>query len=113
MPGILQAAADCGASFAFYTVVRLPYGVKDLFSGWLEEHYPGHKEKVLGRIRELRGGALNESEFGTRMRGRGQIAEDLSKLFRVACRKFGLNQKRMDLSTAAFRRVSPGQMELF
>jgi len=113
MPAILEAAAACGASFAFYTVVRLPHGVKDLFSAWLEEQVPGQKDKVLGRIRELRGGGLNESEFGTRMRGSGQLADDLAQMFRIACRKHGLNRSRVELSTEAFRRVSPGQMELF
>ncbi|MGI9243640.1 MAG: PA0069 family radical SAM protein, partial [Verrucomicrobiales bacterium] len=113
MPAILEAAAGCGASFAFYTVVRLPHGVKDLFDTWLAEHVPGQRDKVLGRIRELRDGDLNESEFGTRMRGSGRLADELSRMFRVACRKHGLNRKRVELSIDAFRRVSPGQMELF
>ena len=113
MPAILEAAAERGAMFAFYTIVRLPYGVKDLFAQWLEEHAPGQREKILGRIRDLREGAPNSSGFGTRLRGTGQIAEDLSRLFRVSCRRFGLNRKRIELSTASFRRLRPGQMELF
>jgi len=115
MPAILEAAAEAGACFAFYTVVRLPYGVKDLFSEWLEENVPGQREKVLGRIRDLRGGELNESDFGKRMSGSGQIAEELSQMFRVTCRRLEINREGMSksLSTAAFRRISPGQMELF
>jgi DNA repair photolyase len=113
MPAILEAAAGCGASFAFYTVVRLPFGVKDLFSNWLQEQVPGQKDKVLGRIRELRDGGLNGSEFGTRMRGRGPLADELAQMFRVACRRYGLNRERVALSTEAFRRISPGQLELF
>ena len=113
MPAILEAAADCGAKFAFYTVVRLPFGVKDLFSNWLDEHFPGHKEKVIGRIRELRGGDLNRSQFGERMRGRGQLADGIAQLFRISRRKAGLSQSSPELSTTVFRRVSAGQLELF
>ena len=68
---------------------------------------------MLGRIRELRGGGLNDSDFGTRMRGEGRIADGISQMFKIARRKVGLDREGMDLSTAAFRRVSPGQMELF
>ena len=113
MPAILEAAADAGAQCAFYTIVRLPYGVKDLFGRWLEDHFPGHREKVLARIRELRGGELNDSDFGTRMRGQGRIADGISQMFKIARRKVGLDRYELDLSTEAFRRVSPGQMELF
>ena len=113
MPAILEAAADCGARFAFYTIVRLPYGVKDLFSNWLGEHFPGQREKVLGRIRELRGGELNDSSFGSRMRGEGKLADQISQMFKIARKRAGMEPVRMELSTRAFRRVSPGQMELF
>ena len=113
MPSILEAAADCGARFAFYTIVRLPYGVKELFASWLEEHVPGQKEKVLGRIREMRGGKLNDSDFGRRMTGEGRVAESIATMFKVARRKFGLDKAPFELSTKAFRKISPGQMELF
>lgn len=114
MPAILQAAAEHGARTAFYTIVRLPYAVKDLFSNWLETHYPEGKERILGRVRELRGGKLNESAFGARMRGEGPMAADIGNLFRVSARRFGLDRPLDSLSVAAFRR--PGeqkQMELF
>src|SRR6476659_7522144 len=72
VPAILQAAAEAGARFAGYTVVRLPYAVAPLFARWLEEHFPDRKEKVLGRIRHLRGGkSLNNSKWHERMTGEG------------------------------------------
>src|SRR5262249_20101192 len=54
VPAILSAAAHAGALFAAYTIVRLPYAVKDLFIEWLSRHFPDRKEKVLGGIRSLR-----------------------------------------------------------
>ena len=112
VPAILQAAAEAGAQFAGYIVVRLPYAVAPLFERWLEEHFPDRKEKVLGRIRHLRGGKrLNDPRFKSRMRGEGIFAEQISALFEVGCRRAGLGQ-RPGLSTTAFQR--PGeQLNLF
>jgi DNA repair photolyase len=111
--GIVQAATDAGAQFAGYTVVRLPYAVKDLFEQWLSDHVPEKKEKVLNRIRTLRGGKLNESEFGSRMRGEGLFADQIGQTFKVACHKAGLTGKYLQLSTASFRRPQGAQLSLF
>ena len=104
VPAILEAAAEAGARFAGYTVVRLPYAVAPLFERWLEEHFPDRKEKVLGRIRHLRGGErLNDPRFKSRMRGEGIFAEQIRDLFTVGCRRAGMGE-RPALSTAAFQR---------
>jgi DNA repair photolyase len=104
MPSLLQAAADAGAKFAGWTMLRLPYAVKDLFENWLTQHYPERKEKVLSRIRGVRGGKLNESRFGSRMKGEGEFAELMRRLFVVACKKAGIPKGGPKLSAAAFRR---------
>ena len=104
VPAILAAAAEAGAQFAGYTVVRLPYAVAPLFERWLEEHFPDRKEKVLGRIRHLRGGEkLNDPRFKTRMRGEGIFAEQIRALFAAGCKRAGIGE-RPKLSTDAFRR---------
>lgn len=113
MPDILRAAAKAGAKYAGYTTLRLPYGVKDLFAEWLAEHRPLRKEKVLERIRDLRGGKLNESDFKTRMTGEGIFAEQLRALFHLGCRRAGLGEDMPALSAAAFRRAAGEQMSLF
>jgi DNA repair photolyase len=83
--------------------LRLPHGVGPLFEDWLKKHYPERAEKVLGRIRSLRSGRLNDPRFGSRMRGEGIFAEQLEQMFRVASRKAGFEENRWELSTAAFR----------
>ncbi|MDX1661971.1 MAG: hypothetical protein R3326_09285, partial [Gemmatimonadota bacterium] len=88
-------------------VLRLPHGVKELFSDWLERHVPDRKEKVLNRLRSLRGGELYDATWGERMRGSGPYAEQIRSMFEVGCRKAGLNEVEVRLSTAAFRR--PGE----
>lgn len=107
IPAILEAAKNAGAQFAWYTCVRLPYAVKDLFSDWLETHFPEKKERILSNIRQIRGGKLNDSEFGSRMKGDGLFAERIEKLFKIHRRRQGLDTSAPSLSTAAFVRPQP------
>jgi DNA repair photolyase len=103
VPKILDACAKAGARFAGYTIIRLPWAVAPLFEHWLEEHFPDRKEKVLGRIRDMRGNRLNNSQWHTRMTGEGAFAEQIASLFRVGCRHAGIGD-RPSLSTASFRK---------
>jgi len=113
IPAIVQAAVAAGAGFAGMQPVRLPYGVKDLFSQWLETHMPDRKDKVLNRIRAMRGDKLNDPRFGARMQGEGIFAEQIAGLFEMACRKAKIFGNRPQLSTAQFRRAPGSQMALF
>lgn len=113
MPSIIQAAAKAGATNAGYVVVRLPYGVKELFEHWLEDHFPDRKKKVLNRIRDMHGGKLNDPNFGSRMSGEGVFAEQIRSMFKLGCRKAGIEGRGPELSTAAFRRPSGPQLNLF
>jgi len=113
IPAIVRAAAAAGARSAGTILLRLPLGMAELFEQWLERHRPASKERILGRIRDVRGGRLNDSRFGVRMRGEGVLAEQIRSLFHLACRQAGLNRSRLDLSTAAFRRPEGAQRSLF
>jgi DNA repair photolyase len=114
IPQILEAAAEAGALSAGHTVVRLPYGVKDIFQTWVHEHYPDRSNKILNRIRAMRGGKLYDAKFGTRMRGEGIYAEQIHETFRLYKRKYGLDKGMPPLSVAAFQRPDDsGQMNLF
>lgn len=112
MPAILAACRKAGATVAGYVPLRLPFGVGPLFEEWLTLHFPLQKDKILHRVRELRGGRLNDPNFGSRLRGEGEYAKHLKMLFEASCRKAGLNASRPSLNVEAFRR--PGsQMSLF
>ena len=104
IPRILEAAAAAGARSAAWVLLRLPTPVDELFVSWLETHFPDRKERVLGRIRECRGGELSDSRFGVRQRGEGPYAQQLRQLFDVTARRHGLDRPQPALSTAAFRR---------
>jgi DNA repair photolyase len=112
IPAILAAAKKAGAQFAGHVMLRLPHGVGELFEAWLTQHFPEKKDKVLGRIRAIRGGNLNDPRFGSRMRGEGEIAETIHKMFMLARRREGING-RPALSTNAFRRPEETPTLLF
>lgn len=105
IPAILQAAADAGAQTAVYILLRLPYGLKDLFQAWLSEHYPDRKEKVLNRIMDVRGGSLNDSRFMIRGKGEGNFALHIQNVFRMAVKRAGIPQKSAALRTDLFTPV--------
>ena len=113
IPAILEAVRDAGARHAGYTMVRLPGAVAGLFQAWLAQHYPQRREKVLGRIRGMRGGRLNDPRMGSRMRGEGVQAELVRNLFKLHRNRLGLNREVPELSTASFRRPGPAQGSLF
>lgn len=115
LPAILRAVADAGARWAGFVPLRLPLGVADLFDQWLERHYPDRRGRVMHRVREVRGGRLNDPRFGSRMRGEGEYADQLRALFRVTARRVGLNgEPRPELSVSHFRRPDPtGQLGLW
>jgi DNA repair photolyase len=112
MPAILAAARDAGACHAGFVMLRLPHGLGDLFTNWLDQHFPEKKDKILSRVRAMRGGELNDPRFGHRMTGDGIIAETVRQLFEVTCKKLGF-PGRGKLSTAAFRRPEETPMLLF
>ena len=113
IPDILKEAAIRGAAFAGYTILRLPYSVKDLFVDWLSREFPDRANKILNRIKDIRGGKLNENEFGKRFRGEGEFAETIRNLFNLSCRKINLNLKKIELTTEHFKKPSVRQLDMF
>jgi len=113
IPSIIAAAAQAGAGHAGYVMLRLPHAVGPLFEHWLAQHFPERKDKVLHRIRAMRGGRLNDPRFMARMKGEGVFAEQIAALFALACRKAGIDGRGPQLSTTAFRVPSDTQLSLF
>jgi DNA repair photolyase len=113
---VLEAAREAGARQASYVLLRLPFEVKGLFRAWLDEHYPLKAVHVMSRVHAMRDGRDNDPNFGTRMRGQGELAELLRARFRLARRRFGYDAepRYAALDTSLFRPPSPGgQLALF
>jgi DNA repair photolyase len=115
IPAILQAAKDAGAWHAGYTMLRLPLTVAPVFREWLRRERPEHLTRVEGRLREVRGGKLNDSEFGRRMTGTGELAEQIGNLFRLFRKRYGLDNELPPYDCTRFRTPQPkkGQLRLF
>ena len=112
---ILKEAKEAGADSAGYVLLRLPLSVRPVFLEWLERTQPTRSERVMSRIRATRHGNLSDSQFGQRMRGTGEIAQQIAQIMKVFSRKYGLDKKSISLETKHFRRPTPtsGQLRLF
>lgn len=112
IPLILKTIANCGAISAGYTIVRLNGAIGGIFEDWLRKNYPDRFEKVWHMIQSCHGGHVNDSRFGDRMRGDGNIAQMIRDNFKLHCRLNHLNQKRTELDSSLFK-VPESQLRLF
>lgn len=92
LPTILRAAKEAGAQSAGYVLLRLPWAVAPVFLDWLARNFPDRKARIEGRIRQSRGGKLNDPEFGSRMRGSGEHVEQIEQMYRLFTRRLGLDR---------------------
>jgi DNA repair photolyase len=121
VPRLLERARECGATRAFLVCLRLPAEVLPVFRERIEAAFPERAKKIFSRVREVRGGKWNVSEFGERMHGRGPSWEVVRDLFEVHCKRLGLNASEEDEPDAAaatrrettFRRPGTSQGLLF
>lgn len=115
IPAILAAAAAAGATGAAYILLRLPLTVAPVFLDWLARSHPEQKDRIEGQIRQVRGGKLNDPEFGRRMRGSGELAEQISQLFKLFARRHGLDGDLPPYDCSQFQPPTPtsGQLQLF
>jgi len=104
MHEIIRLASEAGAKFSAYTFIRLNGAVKLLFHDWLYKNFPDRADKVWHLIEGSHNGKVNDSRWGVRMRGEGNIAEMVAMQYRKYTMKFGLNHDRMDLDTTKFMR---------
>ena len=112
---ILEAARGAGAAAASSIVLRLPWEVSPLFRQWLQQHVPERAERIMARVREMRGGKDNDPRFGSRMSGTGIWAQLIRQRFDKACARLGFGCRHFELDLTRFRRPSaqPGQAVLF
>ena len=101
---ILKAARNAGAAEAGYTMLRLPFEVKEIFKDWLQREHPDRAAKVMSHVKDVRGGRENDPNFGSRMTGTGPMAWMIGRRFQLAAQRLGLNANRIKLRTELFRR---------
>ena len=109
VPNILKRSSEAGATRVAHTILRLPYAILPIFTDWIEKNYLEKAKRVLARVMMIRGGKMNDSNFGTRMTGTGAYADYMHQLVHALSEKYNMNQPREPLSTHLFRR--PGELE--
>jgi DNA repair photolyase len=115
IPAILAAVKEAGATGAGWVLLRLPWAVKPIFQEWLQRTQPEKVSRVEGRIRSTRGGKLSESAWSVRMRGTGELAEQIASVFRLFAKRYGLDGPLPEYDCTRFRPPRPrsGQLSLF
>lgn len=113
IPSLIKAAADEGALAAIFTLIRLNGAIGEIFSDWIHKAYPDRAEKVLNRIADCHGGKLNDSRWGNRMRGDGQVAESIHQLFKISVNRFLDGRMMPGLSLNHFMPAAGKQGKLF
>jgi DNA repair photolyase len=114
LENIMERAAEAGACYAHYSMLRLSHELKDIFKQWLAAERPDRAERVTSLVRQARHGKENDARFGLRMVGEGPVADMLINRFRLARRRFGLDRKIEPLRTDLFKMPpSPGDQLSF
>jgi DNA repair photolyase len=113
VPAIIKAAADRGARGAGFTIVRLNGSIAEIFSDWIHKAFPNKAEKVLNLIRECHDGSLNDSNYGRRMAGDGQVAKSIHQMFRMAVNRFMQDREMPPLDHTLFVPKNGRQTSLF
>jgi DNA repair photolyase len=107
MQRIMKAARDNGATFTAYTFIRLNGAIKFLFHDWLYKNFPDRADKVWHLIEQSHDGKVNETRWGVRMRGEGNIAQMVAQQYKKYGKLYGMNAEEWRLDTTIFRR--PGE----
>ncbi|MBU9332250.1 PA0069 family radical SAM protein [Burkholderia multivorans] len=107
---VLEACAEAGATHASYIILRLPWEVAPLFKSWLAAHFPDRADRVMNRVRDMRGGKDYDSDFAKRMKGEGIWADVLRQRFRQAVKRLGLNERRHGILDLSQFRAAPASV---
>ncbi|HET6992742.1 MAG TPA: PA0069 family radical SAM protein, partial [Bacteroidia bacterium] len=114
IPDVIEAAAKAGARTAGHTIVRLNGAIAEIFRDWLEKNFPDRADKVWHQIENCHGGKVNDSRYGTRMRGEGAIADSIHKLHKMARAKYLPEHDGFEFDLSLFNpRAGDAQMSLF
>ncbi len=110
---LVKKISEKGALSVGYTMVRLNGAIGGIFTDWIKKTMPDRADKVLHQIAECHNGNLNDSEFGRRMKGDGNIAEQVAQQFLIARNKYLKERSIPTLNCDLHEQFKSGQMSLF
>lgn len=112
MQRIMKAARDNGATFTAYTFIRLNGAIKFLFHDWLYKNFPDRADRIWHLIEQSHDGKVNDTRWGVRMRGEGNIAQMVAQQYKKYGKLYGMNAEEWSLDRSKFQ-VPGGQGRLF
>ncbi len=112
MQRIMKEAADNGATFTAYTFIRLNGAIKFLFHDWLYKNFPDRADKIWHLVEQSHDGKVNDTRWGVRMRGEGNIAQLVAQQYKKYGKLYHMNAEEWSLDRSKFR-VPGGQGKLF
>ncbi len=108
IPALLKMAKECGAKFAFRTLLRLPGSVKEVFLHRIRQDLPLKAHRIEERVKDSRGGAWYDSRFGHRHSGQGNYWEAVDRQWEIWTERLGFNKGEEEPEkTNTFRRPAP------
>ena len=110
---LAKRASEMGALSIGHTIVRLNGAIGEIFTDWIQKTLPDRADKVLSQIESCHGGTLNDSRYGTRMRGEGKIAEQINRSVALARNRYFSGKQMPKLNTALHEQYKNGQLKLF
>ncbi len=110
---LVKKVSELGAVSAAYTMVRLNGAIGNLFKDWVLKAFPDRAKKILHQIESCHGGQLNDSRFGTRMRGDGNIADQVAMQFRLAKKKYLAHTTLPPFDYTLYGQLKNPQLKLF
>nr|WP_321232959.1 PA0069 family radical SAM protein [uncultured Psychroserpens sp.] len=110
---LAKTVSEAGALSIAHTIVRLNGAIGEIFTDWIKKAMPDRADKVLHQIENCHGGTLNDSRFGQRMRGEGNIAKQINDLVKLARFKYFKGKSMPRLNTELHETYKDGQMRLF
>jgi len=113
IPEMARIAADKGAHTMSHTIIRLNGDVGIIFKDWLLKNYPDRYQRIIHHIEQLHGGAINDSRFGRRMKGTGNIAQMIEQQMKLMKAKYFANRSKLELDKSHYEKVKNPQMKLF
>jgi DNA repair photolyase len=110
---LAKTVSEFGALSIGHTIVRLNGAIGEIFTDWIKKTMPDRAEKVLHQIENCHGGNLNDSRYGTRMRGEGEIAKQINDLMKLAKLKYFKDKSKQILNCSLHEKYKDGQLKLF
>lgn len=110
---LAKTVSELGALSIGHTIVRLNGAIGEIFADWIKKTMPDRADKVLHQIENCHGGNLNDSRFGTRMRGEGEMAKQINDLMKLAKLKYFKGKTMPQLNRSLHEPYKQGQLKLF